>query len=66
MNQRTGLLKGPAPGKVKNSKGLKALSLRVRNIVFEKKKTTYKEVAEILIDETKSTEPLSKKLNVSI
>lgn len=52
--------------KSKNSKGLKALSLRVKDIVFEKGRTTYKEVAEMLIEETKSKELLSKKLTVTI
>jgi hypothetical protein len=37
----------------------------VRDIVFEKKKTSYKEVADLLISETKSKIPLSKQLSVS-
>lgn len=39
---------------LKVSKGLKTLSQRVKEIVSEKRKTTYKEVASLLIDETKS------------
>lgn len=38
---------------LKVSKGLKTLSQRVKEIVCEKRKTTYKEVAAILIEETK-------------
>jgi hypothetical protein len=37
----------------KASKGLKNLSQRVKEIVAEKRKTSYKEVASILIDETR-------------
>ena len=48
-----------------NARGLKALSLRVRDIVCEKKQTTYKDVADILIAETRSKSPASKKLTVS-
>lgn len=38
---------------LKASKGLKTLSQRVKEIVCEKRKTSYKEVASILIDETR-------------
>lgn len=34
------------------SRGLKILSVRVRDIVFQKRETTYKEVAEALISDT--------------
>jgi hypothetical protein len=40
----------------RSSKGLKTLSHRVREIVAEKRKTSYKEVAEVLISETRSPE----------
>lgn len=39
---------------LKASKGLKTLSQRVKEIVAEKRKTTYKEVATILIEETRN------------
>jgi hypothetical protein len=39
---------------LKASKGLKTLSQRVKEIVSEKRKTSYKEVATILIDETRN------------
>lgn len=35
----------------RNSRGLRVLSIKVRDIVFQKKKTSYKEVAEALIEE---------------
>jgi len=38
-------------GKGRSSRGLRVLSLKVRDIVQEKKKTTYKEVAETLMGE---------------
>jgi hypothetical protein len=34
------------------SRGLKILSVKVRDIVFQKRETTYKEVAESLINDT--------------
>jgi hypothetical protein len=46
------LTKRIMPGKEKRSiKGLKTLSIRVREIVQERKKVTYKQVADSLIDE---------------
>lgn len=38
-------------GKNRSSRGLRVLSLKVKDIVNEKKKTSYKEVAETLIKE---------------
>ena len=46
----------PKKKKVKKGLGLKVLSVKVRDIVFKKKFTTYKDVAEILI----------KRINVSV
>ena len=40
--------------KGRSLKGLRVLSLRVKNIVIQKKKTTYKEVADILVKEVVS------------
>jgi hypothetical protein len=40
-----------ADGKGRSSKGLRVLSLKVKDIVIEKKRTTYKEVATALIKE---------------
>jgi len=41
----------PNSEKGRSSRGLRALSLKVKDIVSEKKRTSYKEVAECLIDE---------------
>lgn len=40
----------------RNSRGLRVLSIKVRDIVFQKKKTSYKEVAEALIEEYHQSE----------
>ncbi len=40
-----------AGGKNRSSRGLRVLSMKVKDIVCEKKKTSYKEVAETLIHE---------------
>lgn len=49
---------------IRASKGLKTLSQRVKDIVSEKRKTTYKEVASILIEETRAAaEHLSVKFS---
>jgi hypothetical protein len=42
------------PDAFKASKGLKTLSQRVKEIVAEKRKTSYKEVASLLIEETRT------------
>ena len=39
-------------GKKKFNKGLKMLSVIVKDIVIEKKSTTYKEVAEIILKDS--------------
>ena len=41
----------PNSDKARSSRGLRVLSLKVKDIVSEKKRTSYKEVAECLIDE---------------
>ena len=43
--------KGKENSQVKSSRGLKVLSVRVRELVYESKTTTYKEVADKLIKE---------------
>jgi len=40
-------------GKSRSSRGLRVLSLKVRDIVSKKKKTSYKEVADALLDDLK-------------
>ena len=42
---------GGFDGKNRSSRGLRVLSLKVKDIVSEKKRTSYKEVAECLIEE---------------
>jgi hypothetical protein len=55
------LAKRVTPGKEKRSiKGLKTLSIRVRELVQERKKVTYKQVADSLIDE------LTRKSNTKV
>jgi hypothetical protein len=46
--EESGLEKG------RSLKGLRVLSMRVKNIVIQKKKTTYKEVADLLVKEVAS------------
>lgn len=46
------------------SRGLKVLSVKVRDIVYQKKRTSYKEVAEALISENNISGAFSPTLNV--
>ena len=48
------------PGIERSQRGLRALSLRVRDLVYEKQITTYKEVSEELIADIYASEGLDE------